>query len=783
MGKQLNLDKAKSLVLLTAALVMTITWAVGSSGWTRGLNIITFVGLGSILIGMMLARSILPAIIAHMFSLIIGIGWSFWVTARLLPANYSWIERWENLAVRLNSWYNLAKQGGTSYDNLMFILQMGVIVWCVGYLTVWLVFRSAKIWQAIIPGGVVLIMNLYYAPDDITFWFLIYLLLSMLLVIRFNVLKQEARWRAEGVFFRPDVSYDFLRDGFIFSALVIAIAWLAPPVVDAKTLGLFDQFQGNWQEIQGEWNRMYADLNYRNQYGAVGTFGQSFTLGGPRFLTDEPVMDVKVEGIGRYWRATTYDEYNGIGWQNSSQDSAAFGPDTALSLPNFAARQPVTQTFTLYRDGSTILYAMANVISLDRSAKVTFNELSLDSASGVSEVHWPNLEGPLVEEITYIRSNAAIDQGESYQVVSAASQATVSQLQQSGDDYPAWVIERYLQSPPITERTRQLARELTEPFDNAFDKAQAIERYLRNNIKYNERINPPPPNRDKVDYILFELKEAYCDYYATSMITMLRSVGIPARMAAGFARGSFEAEREVFHVINADAHSWVEVYFPGYGWVEFEPTAAQPNIIRPINPNNEAGFAAGSVPNLGDRPDGSQDGLQRPENIPIDDEIFGVSSISFTIPWLGRQVTVSGSAVGRSFMAVGILITVALVIGGVWWYRQQLYIAKNIFNLYEGMIRLARWMGATLYAWQTPFEHAAVITQRLPAYQREVETITGDYVYQMFSPLGQHNNGVISDGSTAHADTTLTYKNSAAWRRLRAEMVKIVLKRLLPWNR
>jgi transglutaminase-like putative cysteine protease len=774
-ANKVSIDKAKSLILLTAGVVMAVTFAVGSSGWTRGLNIITFVGLGSILIGLMLARSILPGLIAHLFSLIIGIGWSFWVTARLLPAHYTWLERWQNLAIRLNSWYEQAIEGGTSYDNLMFILQMGVIVWCVGYLTVWFVFRSGRVWQAIVPGGIVLIMNLYYAPNDVTFWFLIYLFLSLLLIIRFNTLVQETKWRSEGVFFRPDVSFDFLRDGFIVSAVVIGIAWLAPPVVDAKALGWLDEFQGSWQDVQSEWNRLYADLNYRNQTLSVGTFGQSFALGGPRYLTDEPVMDVKVEGIGRYWRATVYDEYNGIGWRNTQRDTTSFGPEVTGALPQYAARTPITQTYTIYRNNTTILYAMSGLISLDRAAKVTYNELSTEEIPPSSQPQWANIVGPLMEEISYIRSNASLDQGESYQVVSEASEATVSQLQEAGSNYPTWVTDRYLQLPPLTERTQQLAQEITAPYDNAFDKTQAVERYLRSAITYNERITAPPPGVDKVDYVLFDLKEAYCDYYASAMVTMLRSVGLPARMAAGFARGTFDSEREVFHVINADAHSWVEVYFPAYGWVEFEPTAAQPSIIRPSRQDNQAGFASGSFPNPNERPDGTRDGRDLLDtNIPIDEENFGGGFFSFNIPWFGNRVNIPTSAINSGFSVIGGLLLLGLIAGALWWHNQQTYVTKNIFNLYEGMLKMARWMGANLHTWQTPYEHAVILRQRLPSYQHEVEMITEDYVLHTFGPS---KNG---SGPTA---LTLTHESGDAWRRLRPEMVKMTLKRWLRLRR
>ncbi|HNG20294.1 MAG TPA: transglutaminase-like domain-containing protein, partial [Candidatus Obscuribacter sp.] len=86
------------------------------------------------------------------------------------------------------------------------------------------------------------------------------------------------------------------------------------------------------------------------------------------------------------------------------------------------------------------------------------------------------------------------------------------------------------------------------------------------------KITAPPPDKDPLEYFLFEIKEGYCDYYASAMATMLRSVGIPARTASGYAEGTFDEESKVFFVTAADAHTWVEVYFPEYGWVEFEPT-------------------------------------------------------------------------------------------------------------------------------------------------------------------------------------------------------------------
>lgn len=781
MDRPIGIDKARSVLILTAVLVMIVTWGIGATGWTKGLGIVTFVGLGSVIISVMLARSILPGAVAHLFSLIIGIGWSFWVTSRLLPSTYTWLERWQNLAFRLQSWYERAMEGGTSYDNLMFIFQMGVIIWVTGYLMVWFLFRSGKVWPAVVPGGLVLLINLYYAPNDISFWFIVYLMVSLLLVVRFNLFSQQNKWRAEGVFFRPDISLDFLRDGFIFSALIIAFAWFTPPVVDAKTLGLFDDFEGSWRDMQGEWNRLFADLNYRDRQ-VFDSFGSSLKLGGPRQLTNDPVMDVKVEGLGRYWRAVVYDYYSGDGWLTRNEDRANFGAGDKVTLPIFEAREVITQTYTYYRNGSTVIYAMANPIDLDRSAKATFSALpDVDTAKTLSP-NWSEVAEPWAEEITYIRSNATMDQDESYQVVSAVSQATINQLQNAGNEYPTWITERYLQLPDsITRRTRDLAAELTEPYNNNFDKTRAIERYLRQELTYNEGISAPPVGVDKVDYILFNAKEAYCDYYATSMIVMLRSLGIPARLAAGFARGAFDSKTNVYHVLNKDAHSWVEVYFPRYGWIEFEPTASQPNIIRPTSPEDENSFSsralpANTQPDLEDNFPGGQG-----DNIPIDEEAFaGGAPFAFNIPFLGTQIRVSRSTINGSAMVVGLIVVAGVVASGLWWRNQtQIKPGESVISLYARMIKIAGWMGLAMRPWQTPYEQAALLQRSLPTCQREIYSITNEYVYQTFS---RHKNSAGPEPSSYKSNQM--YTSYAAWYRLRPMMLRSAMRKRLPrWLR
>ena len=171
-----------------------------------------------------------------------------------------------------------------------------------------------------------------------------------------------------------------------------------------------------------------------------------------------------------------------------------------------------------------------------------------------------------------VRTDVA--QGDAYAVSGLTSTAAPDQLRTAGDAYPTWVTDRYLELPEtITERTRELASQLAAGQSNAFDTAVAVEEYVRSTITYNEDIDAPPANQDVVDYVLFESQEGYCEYYASAMAVLLRAEGIPSRVVGGYFPAPFDPNEGGHLYREKNAHLWVEAFFPGYGWIPFEPTA------------------------------------------------------------------------------------------------------------------------------------------------------------------------------------------------------------------
>jgi protein-glutamine gamma-glutamyltransferase len=158
-----------------------------------------------------------------------------------------------------------------------------------------------------------------------------------------------------------------------------------------------------------------------------------------------------------------------------------------------------------------------------------------------------------------------------YEARSLLPHPSPAALREAGSNYSADIREVYLQLPPLDQRIPKLAAEITARAQAPYDKAVAIEGYLRSHYGYTLDLTGPPP-KDPLAYFLFTKRAGHCEYFATAMTVLLRSVGIPARYINGFQTGEFNDVGGDFIVRASDAHSWVEVFFPSNGWLTFDPT-------------------------------------------------------------------------------------------------------------------------------------------------------------------------------------------------------------------
>jgi transglutaminase-like putative cysteine protease len=744
MTQRWHFKEGWGVLLLSLALVIVTSLAVANTGWAEGLSVIPPVSLGAFLIGFMIAKSLLPGWLGHLFSLTIGFGWSFRLVATLFPYYYTWKDRWAWLWWRVYQWGYKLYTGGISYDNLIFVFQMAFIAWIVSYLTVWFVFRVHKGWHAIIPGGVLLLVNLYYAPQDVTIYFLAYLILALLFVIRFNLFAQQQTWRRERVHFNADeVNFDFLRSGTLFTLAIVALAWITPSAIMSQSAEYLQVIRGPWHDMQVEWNRLFASLNYRASASA-DFYGKAMALGGARTLGETPVLEVSApHGIHYYWRAVVFDEFTGQEWRNNDDALVPFGGDKnqPLSIIDYQERQPISVTVTILQPGTSVLVMPEQPTWVDLPTRASLSYV--DSAA----------KPPQVETISFAQNRIFFEPGDHYVVSSLVSTATVPQLEQAGVSYPAWIETRYLQLPStIPQRVKQLAQTLTISYSNPYDKANAIQNYLRSAITYNEKISAPPADRDPVDYVLFDSKEGYCDYYATAMVVMLRSLGIPSRVVSGYAQGAYDMEKDSYVVSQKDAHSWVEVFFPSYGWIEFEPTASQPVIQREGDPS-DASWRNRDLPSDGTDISGPPRDL--PEDLPYSPNDGASGGF---LPWMGTNLNQPSP-----WIWVG-LVSAAVAGAAVWVVRNRRAVPMSEMEaIYTNMLRLAEWAGAHIAPWQTPHEQAAALSQVMPDGEPPAQCIARVYSHERYSFYPPD----LRDRSDAHY----------AWEALRPQLRRAVLRR------
>ncbi|HXE74101.1 MAG TPA: DUF3488 and transglutaminase-like domain-containing protein [Candidatus Xenobia bacterium] len=165
---------------------------------------------------------------------------------------------------------------------------------------------------------------------------------------------------------------------------------------------------------------------------------------------------------------------------------------------------------------------------------------------------------------------------QSYDVVSDTSRPQPDALRASPTGYPENIRRIYLQLPEVDPRVVELTQQVTARFDNPYDKASALERYLRSQFGYTLDL-PTEPEDDPIASFLLVRRKGHCEYFAAAMVVMLRTQGIPSRLVNGFLTGEYNEVAESYIVRASHAHTWVEVYFPGAGWVEFDPTPPDPN--------------------------------------------------------------------------------------------------------------------------------------------------------------------------------------------------------------
>jgi transglutaminase-like putative cysteine protease len=741
-----RLEEGWTTLLLLVAMIMVASIAIMQTELIIGLDIVPMSAMLGLAAGVALAKSKFKDGTAHMFALIFGLFTIFYLVGLILPEELVWRERVFNILSRQATWFQKAFSGGTSRDGMIFVIQTTAVYWLLGYTAAWYTFRYPRLWRAVVPTGLVLMSVVYYynGPRPLLWYLAAFTVLSLLFAARTHLAAQESNWRATSVRYERGIWFDFLRAAFLVAIFVLFLSWSLPTLSASTSVNdALSSTQGPWREFQDDWTRLFASL----RSATADPYEDSLFLGGPRTVGNTLIMDVKVprQLPNVYWQAIAYDTYEDGGWRidDTTETRLHFPDDGALELPPSWARDVVPQTVVNYLPNSSFIYAAPEVVETDRQMFVESTRDDQDK-----------------ELVSSVRSRYILRKGDRYEVSSRVSIADAESLRSSSTFYPDWVSERYLQVPDsITPETISLAEELAAPHDSPFDKSIAVRDYLRNNITYNDQIDAPPEGAEPVHHTLFVTQEGYCNYYASAMTVMLRSQGVPARVVSGYAQGEYDETSQSYRVRASNAHTWVEVYFPQYGWIQFEPTASLPLVDRPATAGGGDAFASPALPSDFNEEDRLED-FDNPAGGSLEDLLAGEETGQGIQFW-------ERFSLWQVLIAALILFLAAVTIFMA--NRLNKRVEGDVDRSYGRLGSWARWLGILYQPTDTPYERADMMSSAVPEGHVPIRNLTHEYVQKQFS---------------ADHKSDAKFDSFAAWQQLRPLLIRQTIAiRLRRWQR
>jgi len=494
-----------------------------------------------------------------------------------------WRIRAALLVDRAAGWLSAVRGGGRSTETVVFALALATAGWFVAALLAWSVYRSRRPFWGLTLVGIALALNTFYGQAGL-YWAVFFFGLAVSAGTYLTHLNREMEWESRGIDYSSEVRSDLL----VYTAgISLGIMSLAMGIPAINFRAIADAFQSQEAVVAAEQTmaRAFAGVAQpRTDEGSTGGGGmpRSFLLGGGPELAETVVMTATLRAASPadlsafHWRSVNFDVYTGRGWQRSAERQELFARGELIPPP--VAADGAAQRIRIVQDVNWLYDRRATRYTLGRpvlfSHDITVAWRGRDDLVGVLG-----------------RNNAP----GRYSVETALIAATPDQLRAAVlADTPPEIRARYTELPDaVPARVIELAREITAPSAAgdgpiaAYDQARAIETFLHQ-YPYSLDLPAPPPDVDIVDYFLFDLQTGFCDYYASAMVVMARAVGLPARLGVGFRQQPPDAAG-IQSIRQLDAHSWAEIYFAGYGWVEFEPTAP---FAAPIAPALEATSAA-----------------------------------------------------------------------------------------------------------------------------------------------------------------------------------------------
>jgi transglutaminase-like putative cysteine protease len=648
-----------------------------------------------------------------------------------------------------DTWLSSITGSTQTVDSSLFLFLGCVIFWVAGGWLAWCSLRWRRPILGIFPGAAVFATNVLNSKDEQNANTLYFLLLTIALLLWTNYRASLLRAVKSGLRLSSDSRWDFWETGVAATAGVMLLAIFVPPLThDDQTVNVENGVFRNWAEFQ-------QNLNHPVEVGKGGlaAFSSGFALdaglNGALKRSDRVVFVYTFSGqyLGpRYFR--------GVNLQNGIRANQWAYLNNPFGFQFFVAKNsnlPYDDGILHEQNSTTIQVHMLRPPANAPDILFYPGQLSHTDRDTVAIESYKTAATPSFGTIDRVASSHPATSAGFYKVTVAYANPTEDELRNAGFDYPAWILP-YVSYPgltgtpaftttttggggasnnlvvigngvatPTTLRIKALADQLTAKLTNNYDRATAIESYLRSNYTYT--LTPPAPKdpaTDALSSFLFDSKQGYCEYFATAMGDMLRAEGIPTRLVNGFGPGTYDNKIKQYVVKESDAHTWVEAFFPGYGWIPFEPTpdGSYYSIPRAQAPNtcNRDQCATGD-PTVNAEP-GTVKGTK------------GIKDLGGDVP------NQTGPLGNGSQMPIWLLIPFGfLLLGALGFFLASRYLRPHTAGqVWRRLGVLSRLAGVEGPVGETPSEVGRRLVAAYPEAARPIRDLTDSFVVVAYGP-------------------------------------------------
>jgi transglutaminase-like putative cysteine protease len=726
-------DEGWLSLILILTLAGTMAWSIADARWILGRDDLTsfviWIAIAASLWGYLSARSGVSPWIAQVSGAAVGAFVLIEVVGASVPGAEGGLGGWFQATANsvAQAYLDLTWRHQIATTQLAhFSLVIGIVVWGTAQAASYDVFGYHRAINGVLLMAVVLLANMALTVQDQFLALVLFSAAALALLLRAHAADERTNWLRHRIWRGGDLKAPRAQGGIGFASAAICAALVLTTV--ASSAPLANAWPGS-NDLRDFLNGIsgYLPGGSQSRFTQGADFGSSTAIGSSFHSSSDLILTIQMpEGTpNSHWRVISYDSFKSTGWSagEGSQSDLLQGADLNHGTldqvdEKASSRTKVTYKVTV-RDTSLKHLVLANEPG---SVTVPVARVLVGGTPATSDVVWFPSDSTSYSVTSFVPNLNLTGTG-----------LTEWKLRQAGTDYPPELLSRYTQGVDLIGPAGDdlLSQMLSFAFDNgvaldpttgrfadAYDAAKVMQEFMRDpkNFTYDSNITdlvPKCASLTSVDCFAI-YKRGFCEQYATTMTMLMRMEGFPARYVEGYLSGHVEEASRAIDVTGQQRHAWVEVYFPGYGWIPFDPTGG--SVGQPTQ------LAAGKP------------ALETPSPKPTatsTDESTG-PDVTPRRPAPGTTLPSSTSDNGPLGLVIPALISLLFLLAVLATWRRRPRRLESPDTVYRGIVRTASRLGYKPLPTQTVYEFTGMLADVVPRARdplEEVATAQVEVVY------------------------------------------------------